>query len=208
MAVELDRATGTSAEERWGETIAGVRAFIASRVGNDHVAADIIQDVLVRSVAAGALDHVDNPAAWLYRAARNAVIDHYRTRHVHDPLDDSAELWPEPEPADDRPNDASRHLAACLQPLLAQLPALYRDAVERVDLHGQTHHEAAQALGISDSGMKSRVQRGRHQLKDLLTQCCQVQLDRLGAVTSYRPNASACGCQSRPSDGAPDAAAG
>ena len=46
----------------------------------------------MRSVAAGALDRVDSPSAWLYRSARNAVIDHYRTRHIHDPLDPAAEL--------------------------------------------------------------------------------------------------------------------
>ena len=49
-------------------------------------------------------------------------------------------------------------------------------------------------LGISTSGMKSRVQRARRQLKDLLTGCCAVQVDRLGAVSSYRPNAGRCGC--------------
>jgi RNA polymerase sigma-70 factor (ECF subfamily) len=45
------------------------------------------------------------------------------------------------------------------------------------------------------SGMKSRVQRARRQLKDLLEQCCSVGLDRTGAVTSYRPTGqAACGC--------------
>ena len=138
----------------------------------------------MRSIAAGALDRVDNPAAWLYRSARNAVIDHYRTRHVHDPLGPAAEMWPEPEPADDRPNDATRDLAACLQPLVARLPEIYRDALDRVDLAGQSHHDAAVEVGISTSGMKSRVQRARRLLKGLLTDCCAVQVDRLGAVSS------------------------
>jgi RNA polymerase sigma-70 factor (ECF subfamily) len=42
--------------------------------------------------------------------------------------------------------------------------------------------------------MKSRVQRARRQLKDLLTDCCAVQVDRLGAVASYHPNTGTCGC--------------
>jgi RNA polymerase sigma-70 factor (ECF subfamily) len=63
-----------------------------------------------------------------------------------------------------------------------------------VDLAGQTHHDAAVEVGISTSGMKSRVQRARHQLKGLLTDCCTVQVDRLGAVSSYQPNAGTCGC--------------
>jgi RNA polymerase sigma-70 factor, ECF subfamily len=147
----------------------------------------------VRSIASGALDRVDNPAAWLYRSARNAVIDHYRTRHVHDPLGD-ADSWPDPGPTDNVPNDATRELARCLQPMLHQLPPAARDALTRVDVDGQTHHQAADQLGISVSGMKSRVQRARRQLRDLLEQCCTVGLDGAGAVARYRSVEPACGC--------------
>ena len=90
MHVDEDRPTRHQLDTSWHETFARLRSFIAARVRNDDVAADIAQDVLVRSIAAGALQHVDNPTAWLYRSARNAVIDHYRTRHIHDPLDQAA----------------------------------------------------------------------------------------------------------------------
>lgn len=192
-----DRPTKEQLDASWDQTFERLRTFIAARVGDDDVAADMAQDVLVRNIAAGALDRVDNPTAWLYRSARNAVIDHYRTRHPHDPLDELDGLWPEPEPVDGRPNAAVRDLAGCLRPLAAQLPDIYRDALDRVDLAGQSHHDAAVELGISTSGMKSRVQRARRQLKDLLTGCCAVRLDRLGAVSSYRPNAGPCGCPGR-----------
>ena len=101
----------------WVETLDRVQAFVAARVGDPELAADITQDVVVRSIASGALDRVDNPAAWLYRSARNAVIDHYRTRHVHDPFDGD-DAWPDPGPLDNEPNDATRELARCLQPML------------------------------------------------------------------------------------------
>ena len=86
MHVDEDRPTSEQLDASWDETFERLRSFIAARVRDDDVAADIAQDVLVRSIAAGALERVDNPTAWLYRSARNAVIDHYRTRHVHDPL--------------------------------------------------------------------------------------------------------------------------
>jgi RNA polymerase sigma-70 factor, ECF subfamily len=167
----------------WVETVERLQAFVAARAGDPELAADITHDVVVRSIASGALDRVDNPAAWLYRSARNALIDHYRTRHVHDPFDGD-EVWPDPGPADDVPNGATRELARCLQPLLSELPPAARDALTRVDLEGQTNQEAATQLGLSVSGMKSRVQRARRQLKDLLEQCCTVGLDRTGAVTN------------------------
>ena len=176
------------------ETLDRVRAFVTARVDDPELAADITQDVLVRSIASGALDTVDNPAAWLYRSARNAVIDHYRTRRVHERFD-GEDAWPDPGPSDDVPNEATRELARCLQPMLENLPPHAREALTRVDIDGQTHHEAAAHLGISVSGMKSRVQRARRLLKDVLQQCCTVGLDRAGAVSSYRPTGtSSCGC--------------
>lgn len=199
MHVDADRPTDDQLDVGWVKIFALLRSFIAARVGDEEVAADIAQDLLVRSIAAGALERVDNPMAWLYRSARNAVIDHYRTRHIHQQLDRSGvELWPEPSPEDDRPNEATRELAQCLRPMLAQLPELYRDALDRVDLAGQSHQAAAAELGISTSGMKSRVQRARRQLKQLLTDCCAVHVDRLGAVTSYHPNSGSCRCTDRP----------
>ena len=185
----------------WVETLDRVQAFVAARVGDPELAADITQDVVVRSIASGALDRVDNPAAWLYRSARNAVIDHYRTRHVHDPFDGD-DAWPDPGPLDNEPNDATRELARCLQPMLHELPPAARDALTRVDVDGQTHQQAAAQLGLSVSGMKSRVQRARRQLKDLLQQCCTVGVDGAGAVADYRPTGqAACGCGGAPSCG-------
>jgi RNA polymerase sigma-70 factor, ECF subfamily len=180
-------------DARWAESLDRVRAFVAARVDDDGLAADITHDVVVRSIASGALDRVDNPTAWLYRSARNAVIDHYRTRRVHAPLD-GTERWPEPGPTDNQPNEATRDLARCLQPLLHELPPAARDALTRVDVDGQTHQQAADQLGLSVSGMKSRVQRARRQLKDLLQECCLVGLDRTGAVVTYRPATGTCGC--------------
>jgi RNA polymerase sigma-70 factor (ECF subfamily) len=197
MHVDENRTTRQQLDAGWDEMFERLRSFIAVRVRNDDVAADIAQEVLVRSIAAGALQRVDNPTAWLYRSARNAVIDHYRTRHIHDPLGQAAELWPEPASVDYRPNQATRDLASCLQPLVAQLPEIYREALDRVDLAGQSHHAAAAEVGISTSGMKSRVQRARRQLRQLLTDCCAVQVDRHGAVSSYQPNTGTCGCPDR-----------
>ena len=191
-----DAATTTTLvrrEDRWREAVEQVREFVAGRVGDPELAADITQDILVRSIAAGALDRVENPTAWLYHSARNAVIDHYRTRRTSDPSDE-LERWPEPEPPDNRPNQATQDLARCLEPLVGELPELGREALRRVDIDGETQADAARQLGISISGMKSRVQRARRQLKDLLTGCCHVDVDATGGVSGYRASAPSCGC--------------
>ena len=180
-------------DQDWAETLARLRRFVLVRVGDPELAEDITQDVIVRSIASGALDRVDNVSAWLYRSARNAVIDHYRTRRAQD-QDLGLERWPEPATRDDLPNDATRDLAKCLQPMMGALHPNARDALTRVDLEGQTHRQAAEQLGISVSGMKSRVQRARRELKEQLTSCCQVHTDRTGAIAEYVPKARTCGC--------------
>ncbi|MDY7103714.1 MAG: sigma factor-like helix-turn-helix DNA-binding protein [Actinomycetota bacterium] len=98
--------------------------------------------------------------------------------------------------------DAASGLAGCLRPLVEQLDPRYRDAIVRVDLEGRTHRAVAEELGVSVSGMKSRVQRGRRQLRALLTDCCAVHLDRTGAVTDVEraadrdtDGATPCGCE-------------
>ena len=42
--------------------------------------------------------------------------------------------------------------------------------------------------------MKSRVQRARVELRELLTDCCEVELDRRGHISAYTPD-DACDCQ-------------
>lgn len=180
-------------DQDWTETLARLRRFVLARVGDPELAEDITQDVIVRSIASRALDQVENISAWLYRSARNAVIDHYRTRRTFD-QDLGLERWPEPASDDALPNDATRELAQCLQPMMSALHPTARDALTRVDLEGQTHRQAAEQLGISVSGMKSRVQRARRELREQLTSCCQVHTDRTGAIADYVPLTLTCGC--------------
>ena len=80
----------------------------------------------------------------------------------------------------DLPREAE--LASCLGTLLARLPDEYRQALEVTDLGEQTQQAAAEQLGLSTSGMKSRVQRGRRLLRAEVKRCCVVTLDSTGTL--------------------------
>ena len=67
--------------------------------------------------------------------------------------------------------------------------APYREAITLVELEGRTAKEAAEMVGISVSGMKSRVQRGRAQLRELFERCCEIALDARGKPTDFTPRA-------------------
>jgi RNA polymerase sigma-70 factor (ECF subfamily) len=127
--------------------------------------------------------------AWLFRVARNAIVDHYRRQSR---LDRRTVGSPEPAPAStddpfvDDPTAARQELAGCIETFVAQLSEPYRSAIIAVDLEGSSHVAAARTAGISVSGMKSRVQRGRRQLGKLLGDCCRVDLAG-GAIVGYEP---------------------
>ena len=65
--------------------------------------------------------------------------------------------------------------------------------VTLVELDGLTVREAAEMVGTSVSGMKSRVQRGRTQLRQLFDDCCEIALDARGKVIDYTPRPRPCG---------------
>lgn len=173
--------------------------FIERRVESPDVADDLTQDVLLRLLM-NSEGRIENPTAWVYRVARNVIIDHYRTRGSRPPFDsDDPNAWgPAEDPFADDPHEAQRELAGCLRSLVDQLAEPYRSAVTAVDLDGQTQTDLAQAVGLSASGMKSRVQRGRRQLRRLLTECCRVHTSPSGGITGYEP---ITGCRSDPSVG-------
>ena len=84
-------------------------------------------------------------------------------------------------------------LLKCVAPFVAQLPSPYREAVTLVELEGLTQQAAADVAGISLSGMKSRVQRGRRMLRQQFEDCCALTFDVRGRVVDARERA-ACAC--------------
>ena len=174
---------------------ARLHAFIARRVESPQTAEDLTQEVLLRLLRSRSSDLTD-PTAWLYRVARNVIIDHYRARHPTKLLDiDPARAADAAiDPFADDPDTARRELAHCLRSLIEQLPEPYRSAVTAVDLDGATHASEATRTGLSVPGVKSRVQRGRRQLRQLLTNCCAVQTATNGAVIDYTPPAACKRC--------------
>ena len=187
----------------WEELDGNLRTFIARRVRNQADVEDLVQRVLLHVVKGlGTLRDARRLHAWVYRTARNVIVDYYRSpvvRREHaagDALDlESSDTVALEARLDADEGAALRELATCLSPLLARLSPPYQEALRLVDLHGMPQHEAARRAGVSVSGMKSRVQRGRQQLRAVVDACCRIDLDRRGRITAYSVRDSgACGC--------------
>ncbi len=176
----------TSDRRTW-EALAGqLRPFIARRVASPADADDVLQEVLVR-VHRGLpqLRDDDRLSSWVYRIARNTIVDHARTRT---PVGGDAEAI---AADDDEDAAAAQDVAHALALFVAALPSPYREAITLTEIEGRTQREAADMVGISLSGMKSRVQRGRARLRAMLEACCEIALDVRGRVIECAPRADA-----------------
>ena len=89
-----------------------------------------------------------------------------------------------------------RSSAPVCKPLISSLGPADQEALQLVEFDGVTQVEAAERLGLSVSGMKSRVQRARLHLRTALDECCRIALDRRGGVISYEARTDQCStCQ-------------
>jgi RNA polymerase sigma-70 factor (ECF subfamily) len=204
-----EAAVAGGVEAAWRELHDQLLGFIARRVRTREDAEDILQEVMLRiHRSSDELEHVEHVTGWIYRIAANAIVDHYRKparRELPTGWQQDVEAGDAGFPAADEPDTAELRgeLARCLSPLIERLPASYRQALVLTELEGVTQVEAAGRLGLSVSGMKARVQRGRGRLKDLLLDCCHVELDRRGGVTEYRTKRGTCECGRKREAGGP-----
>jgi RNA polymerase sigma-70 factor (ECF subfamily) len=176
----------TESPAPWQNVAARLRPFIARRVSPAEID-DVMQDVFVRMQRGlPQLRDEDRFTSWLFQIARSSVAEHVRTRARHPLAEGDEERLPAAEPDEDD-RETARELAGCVTVFVAQLPSPYREAITLVELEGKTAKEAAEMVGISVSGMKSRVQRGRAQLRELFERCCEIALDARGKPTDFTP---------------------
>ncbi|HTP90381.1 MAG TPA: sigma-70 family RNA polymerase sigma factor [Xanthobacteraceae bacterium] len=146
-------------------TVPSLRAFAISLCGNIDRADDLVQETLLR-----ALSHIDsfepgtNMPAWLFTILRNLFRSEYRKRRR------------EVEDADGRyadtlkshPEQVGRVEFEEFRTALAKLPADQREALILVGASGFSYEDAASICGCAVGTIKSRVNRARTRLADLL----------------------------------------
>jgi RNA polymerase sigma-70 factor (ECF subfamily) len=173
-------------ESIWSELSGDLRRFIRRRVPDDHLADDLLQETFIRIHRhIESLADTDRLSAWIFQIARNVTRDHFRKVAKKEPR--SLEGL---NPAD-ASSDAAAQLrcqsAGWLVELIDHLPPVYRDAVRLSEIDELTQREVADRLGVSLSGVKSRIQRGRALLREALEQCCRFEFDRRGNLLDVDP---------------------
>ncbi len=166
-----------STEEIWNEFNFDLRKFIKSRLRDNSIVDDIIQNVFFK-IHSNIHQLKDNSklGSWLFQIARNSLTDYFRkeqkAKKVIAELDNEKDFSVETTSKD--------ILTYCMDYFISKLPAPYSDAIIFTEYKGNTQVDLAKKENISISAAKSRVQRARAKLKELILKYSHFESERQG----------------------------
>jgi len=167
----------------WRSHRGELQSYLRHRLADPAAADDVLQDVFVKAMRQQAVFcSLDNPRAWLFQVARNALIDRARTAHAADPIEQHEGELVAPAP---QAPPAVDGLTDCLEAALASLQPADAAVLRRCDIEGVSQREFAAAHGLSLAAAKSRLLRARQRLRDHLVRVCQVRFDVDGTVCCH-----------------------
>ncbi|MFD0773622.1 RNA polymerase sigma factor SigE [Streptomonospora algeriensis] len=138
--------------------------------GNKHDAEDLTQEVFIRVFRSLSSYTPGTFEGWLHRITTNLFLDTARRKQrirfegFSDNADDRLQ-GREPSPAQ---SFDDRHFDADIQSALDDLPAEFRAPVVLCDIEGLSYEEIAATLGVKLGTVRSRIHRGRAQLRKAL----------------------------------------
>lgn len=164
-AISVENKTVTlSTEEIWKEFGGRLRSFIYSKVSDADVVNDIIQDIFYKiHTNIHKLKNNSKLSSWLFQIARNAIIDYFREEKKARELLNTMNK-------DDKyvKKTSTEILKYCMTFFMSRLPVKYKEALVFTEFEGKSQIELAENVGISVSAAKSRVQRARKQLREIV----------------------------------------
>lgn len=146
--------------------------YILFRVNDHDEAEDLTAKVFLEAweslISTRREQKIRNIRAWIYRIARNKVIDYHRTRKPQEPIDDNPDkrlqgAWLETE-LDDL--FISRKLAEGVR----QLPANYQEVIILRFVNQMSHAEVAEVMNITESHVRVLQYRALRQMRELMAE--------------------------------------
>lgn len=162
----------------WKDLSQELYGFIFNKVKDEASSKDILQNTFLKiHLNIGQLRDCSKLTAWVYQITRNVIHDYFRNKKSLIPFE-TTELPIKEEPS-------FQKLTDCINSKIEQLPKAYQEALILTTFNNLKQTELADYLGISYSGTKSRVQRAKGKLTDLVADCEQVETDNQGRITGH-----------------------
>jgi len=146
--------------------------FVKSRISDAVDSEEMVSEILLKVYDnCEKLEEIKNPEGWLIAVSKNAIADYYR-KEKKESIGDIPEI-----PIYQNSSDNYSILTECLPGLISKLPAKYADPLRQYELEGIPQKQLAIQYKMSESGLKSRVQRGRKMLRELFITYCGEALE-------------------------------
>lgn len=159
----------------WNAIAPRLQAFVRKRISDGALAQDIVQDVFIQFHLHGhQLKDQGKLTGWIFRVARNQIVDFYRNRKW------SRIASAIPLVAEE--NRTQECVSECIKEEIERLPEKYKRPLEKAELQGVPQVRLALEWGLSYSGLKSRVQRAKELLRRRMKQKYYIEHDRYGNI--------------------------
>lgn len=154
-----------------------LKGFIYNKTKNSVDTDDILQEVFIKIIRnIDKVNQSENLRQYLYGIVRNTLSDYFKNQKTFSNDTEIQEQFSEIET-----NSLNETIAeCCIKPFISKLPDNYKQALLITEFQNVSQKELAEKLNISYSGAKSRVQRGKEKLKELILNCCAYQNDKYG----------------------------
>lgn len=152
--------------------------FVMSKVENKAQTEDILQEIGVKLHTVLSQNvKIRNYKTWLFQVARNLIIDYYRKENA--------------KKNRERSYSVINQEGTCVCDLSSfviqhYLPTKYGIPLFKSDIEKKSQKVIAEELNISVAATKSRIQRARVKLKELIEDCVTITYNKGGTIIDYQ----------------------
>lgn len=163
----------------WEKSRAPLESFIKTKVNDPFVVKDILQEVSIKL-----LDNlkrktsINDYQTWIFQVTRNTIVDHYRKKEKQPKL--LATSTEEDVPTNNCVCDLSGFV------IKNYLPKEYGTPLYLSDIERKSQKEISQILDLSLTATKSRIQRGRKKLKEVIIEWVNISYNDKGQITDFK----------------------
>lgn len=153
--------------------------FIRTKMDDEESSGDVLQEVSIKLLDnLNRKTEIKNYKTWLFQVTRNTIADYYRKNKKQSELSIN-----QPE-MDNFSDTCICDLSGFI--IQTYLPEKYSRPLYLSDIEQKPQQEVAEMLNLSLSATKSRIQRGREKLKELVTDCVDVSFNDKGQVFDFQ----------------------
>lgn len=176
-------------QEVWTHYSNDIKYFILSKVKDEAIADDILQETFLKvHTKLHTLRDLNKLKPWIFSIARNSVLDHFKTTNQ---TFEMAHFESETQLEEDTHTEKD-----CLRGILSGLPKKYRDPIFLSDIKGMKQAEVAKQLKLPLPTVKSQIQRARKLIAEGFMHCCGMTQNEKGHLVGEiqdRKDCKICG---------------